>query len=68
MGSKITRAVVNARIDRLVFGAHDPRAGAVGSLLDIVRDARFNHRAEVVEGVAADSAAELLRAFFAERR
>ncbi len=61
-------AVVNARLDRLVFGARDPRAGAVGSITDIVRDPRLNHRAEVVEGVGANEAAELLRAFFAQRR
>jgi tRNA(adenine34) deaminase len=61
-------AVVNARIDRLVFGARDPRAGAVGSIMDIVRDPRLNHRAEVVEGVGAEVAANLLQAFFADRR
>ena len=61
-------AVVNARLDRVVFGTRDPRAGAVGSLMDIVRDARLNHRAEVTEGIAADAAADLLRAFFADRR
>ena len=57
-----------AHIDRLVFGARDPRAGAVGSVFDIVRDERLNHRAEVVEAVGADEAATLLKAFFAERR
>jgi len=61
-------AVVNARLDRLVFGARDPRAGAVGSIIDIVRDERLNHHAEVVEGVHAVAAAELLKVFFAERR
>ena len=61
-------AVVNARLDRLVFGAGDPRAGAAGSLMNIVGDARLNHRAEVVGGVCAEEAAALLRAFFAERR
>lgn len=61
-------AVVNARPERLVFGASDPRAGAVGSLMDIVRNERLNHRAEVVSGVLADESAALLKAFFAERR
>jgi tRNA(Arg) A34 adenosine deaminase TadA len=61
-------AVVNARLDRLVFGASDPRAGAAGSILDLVRDPRLNHRAEVQGGVCAEAAAALLRAFFAARR
>jgi tRNA(adenine34) deaminase len=61
-------AVVNARLERLVYGASDPRAGAVGSLMDIVRDERLNHRAEVVSGVLAQESAALLKAFFAERR
>jgi tRNA(adenine34) deaminase len=61
-------AVVNARLDRLVFGARDPRAGACGSIMDVVRDPRLNHRPEVQEGVRADVAAALLRGFFAERR
>jgi tRNA(adenine34) deaminase len=61
-------ALVNARIGRLVFGAKDPKAGAVGSLYDIVRDGRLNHRAPVVEGVRADECAEILRAFFRARR
>ncbi|MEE8410542.1 MAG: tRNA adenosine(34) deaminase TadA [Myxococcota bacterium] len=61
-------AVVNARLDRLVFGATDPRAGAVGSLMDIVRDPRLNHGAEVVSGVRADEGGALLKSFFADRR
>ena len=61
-------AVVNSRIERLVYGAADPRAGAAGSIMDIVRDGRLNHRAEVVGGVRAAESAELLRGFFAERR
>ncbi len=61
-------AVVNARIERLVFGAHDARAGAAGSLYNIVQDPRLNHRAEVVQGVRADAAAALLKEFFAGRR
>jgi tRNA(adenine34) deaminase len=61
-------AVVLARVDRLVFGAPDPKAGFAGSLGDLVRDPRLNHRAEVTEGVLADEAAELLRGFFGSRR
>ncbi|MEZ0310475.1 MAG: tRNA adenosine(34) deaminase TadA [Myxococcota bacterium] len=61
-------AVVNSRIERLVYGAADPRAGAAGSIMDIVRDGRLNHRAAVVGGVRAAESAELLRGFFAERR
>ncbi|HJQ20000.1 MAG TPA: tRNA adenosine(34) deaminase TadA [Gemmatimonadaceae bacterium] len=61
-------AVVLARLDRLVFGAWDEKAGMVGSLGDIVRHARLNHRAEVLGGVRADECAALLRDFFAQRR
>ena len=61
-------AIVLARIARLVFGAWDPKAGAVGSLWDVVRDRRLNHRPEVVAGVAGDECAALLERFFAERR
>jgi tRNA(adenine34) deaminase len=57
-------AVVASRVDRLVFGAHDDKAGAVGSLWDVVRDRRLNHRPEVVSGVRADESATLLRDFF----
>ena len=61
-------AVVLARIDRLVFGADDPKAGFAGSLGDLVRDPRLNHSVEVTVGVLADECGELLRSFFAERR
>jgi len=61
-------AVVLSRVDRLVFGAYDTKAGAVGSLWDVVRDRRLNHRPEVVGGVLADEAAALLREFFRGRR
>lgn len=61
-------AVVNARIARLVYGATDEKAGAVGSLWDVVRDRRLNHRPEVVAGVLADESAKLLRDFFAQQR
>lgn len=61
-------ALVLARVDRLVFGADDPKAGAVGALWDIPRDPRLNHRVEVVRGVLAESCGALLRSFFAARR
>ena len=61
-------AIVNARIARLVFGASDEKAGAVGSLWDVVRDRRLNHRPEVVQGVLADECAALLKDFFAQQR
>jgi tRNA(adenine34) deaminase len=61
-------ALVLARVDRLVFGATDPKAGFAGSLGDLVRDARLNHRLEVTSGVRSEESAALLRAFFATRR
>ena len=61
-------AVVLARVDRLVFGAVDPKAGAVGSLYDVARDARLNHRPDVLGGVLERESADLLRAFFRARR
>ena len=61
-------AIVLSRVRRLVFGAWDPKAGAVGSLWDVVRDRRLNHRPEVVGGVRAAECAALLADFFAARR
>ena len=61
-------AIVLARVDRLVFGASDPKAGFAGSLGDLVRDPRLNHRVEVTSGVLADECADVLREFFAGRR
>lgn len=61
-------ATVLARLDRLVYGAVDPKAGAVGSLWDLVRDRRLNHRPEVVSGVLADECCALLRRFFVQHR
>ncbi len=57
-------AVVLSRVQRLVFGAFDDKAGAVGSLWDVVRDRRLNHRPEVVSGVRAGESGSLLRTFF----
>ena len=61
-------ALVLARVARLVYGTHDPKAGAVGSLWDVVRDRRLNHRPEVVSGVLATECADLLNDFFRARR
>lgn len=61
-------ALVLARVDRLVFGAFDEKAGAVGSLWDVVRDRRLNHRPEVVSGVLAEDSTALLLEFFGGHR
>lgn len=61
-------ALVLARVDRLVFGAYDDKAGAVGSLWDVVRDRRLNHRPEVIVGVRAEESSALLEEFFDRRR
>lgn len=61
-------ALVNARVKRLVYGAPDPKAGAVRSLFRLADDPRLNHRLEIVEGVRAEESAALLRAFFKARR
>ncbi len=61
-------AAVLARLERVVFGAFDPKAGAAGSLWDVVRDRRLNHRPEVVAGVLAEECGALLTEFFADRR
>ncbi|WP_345706598.1 tRNA adenosine(34) deaminase TadA [Kitasatospora paranensis] len=61
-------AIVLSRIDRVVFGALDEKAGAAGSLFDVMRDRRLNHRPEVVHGVLADECGDQLRAFFDTQR
>lgn len=61
-------AIVSSRVDRVVFGAWDPKAGAAGSLRDVLRDSRLNHQVEVVPGVLAQEATVQLRAFFETRR
>ena len=61
-------AVVLARVPRVVFGAIDPKAGFAGSLGDLLRDRRLNHRAEVAGGVMADESGAILRQFFRRRR
>lgn len=60
-------ALVQSRVDRVVYGARDDKAGAAGSLWDVVRDRRLNHRPEVIEGVLADDCARLLTDFFRAR-
>jgi tRNA(adenine34) deaminase len=61
-------AIVLARVPRVVFGARDPKAGAAGSVLDVLAEPRLNHRPMVTGGLLAEDSAELLRAFFASRR
>lgn len=61
-------AIVNSRIDTLVFGAWDPKAGAAGSVRDVVRDGRLNHEVQVIAGVMEAEAAIQLRAFFLRMR
>ena len=61
-------AMIHARIDRLVFAAADPKAGACGSVLSVVNHPRLNHQMQIEQGIAAEESAELLRNFFRERR
>lgn len=61
-------ALVLARVDRLVYGAADPKTGATGSVLDLVRHPAFNHRLQVTSGVLAEECADVLQHFFATRR
>ncbi|MFH8617904.1 tRNA adenosine(34) deaminase TadA [Streptomyces sp. NPDC017979] len=60
-------AITQSRVGRVVYGARDEKAGAVGSLWDVVRDRRLNHRPEVIEGVLADECAAALTTFFRDR-
>jgi tRNA(adenine34) deaminase len=61
-------AIQHARIERLVFGAHDPKTGACGSVIDLFAEPRLNHHAQVTSGVRAEECGALLSRFFAERR
>ena len=61
-------AIVLGRVPRVVYGAHDPKAGAAGSVFDVLHEPRLNHRPEVGEGLLAGESADLLRRFFALRR
>jgi len=61
-------AIILSRVDRVVFGAKDPKGGACGSIVNLPADERFNHRPEVVEGVMANECGDILRAFFQSKR
>ena len=61
-------AIVLARVPRVIFGAIDPKAGAAGSILDVLAEPRFNHRPQVERGLLAGECAELLQRFFGSRR
>lgn len=61
-------AILNARVARLVFGAHDPKWGAAGSIFDLSNDTRLNHRVEVVAGILEAECRELIQAFFRMKR
>ena len=61
-------AMIHARIDRLVFAAADPKAGACGSVLQVLNHPQLNHQMQVEQGIGAEESAELLRGFFKERR
>ncbi|SPE20096.1 tRNA-specific adenosine deaminase [Candidatus Sulfotelmatomonas gaucii] len=61
-------AMIHARIDRLVFAAADPKAGACGSVLSVLNHPQLNHQMQVEQGIGAEESAELLRGFFRERR
>lgn len=61
-------AMIHARLGRLIYAAADPKAGAAGSVLEVLNHPRLNHRIAVTAGVLADECGELLRGFFRERR
>ncbi len=61
-------AMIHARIDRLVFAAADPKAGACGSVLEVLNHPQLNHQMQVEQGIGSEESAELLRGFFRERR
>jgi tRNA(adenine34) deaminase len=61
-------AMIHARLERLVFATADPKAGAAGSVLEVLNHAKLNHQMQVEQGIGAEEAAELLRSFFRERR
>jgi tRNA(adenine34) deaminase len=61
-------AMIHARIDRLVYAAPDPKAGAAGSVLEVLNHPRLNHQMQIEQGIASEQASALLRSFFRERR
>jgi tRNA(adenine34) deaminase len=61
-------AILQARIQRLIYGARDPKAGCAGSLYNLLNDERFNHSTEIIEGVMVDECADLMKEFFKAKR
>jgi tRNA(adenine34) deaminase len=61
-------AMLQARIDRVIFGARDPKAGCAGSLYNLLQDSRFNHRIEIVEGIMEEQCRNIIRDFFCNKR
>jgi len=61
-------ALIQSRLDRVIFGARDPKAGCTGSLYNLVQDSRFNHRLEVVEGVLEEDCRQIIKDFFRMKR
>lgn len=61
-------AIVNSRLERLIFGAYDPKAGAASSLMNLVNDHRLNHRVMVIDGISQETCSNLLKDFFADLR
>jgi tRNA(adenine34) deaminase len=61
-------AIILSRVGRLVYGAYDPKAGACGSVLDVIHERRLNHRVDITAGVLADECGALLKEFFAKKR
>ncbi|MFC7394581.1 tRNA adenosine(34) deaminase TadA [Scopulibacillus cellulosilyticus] len=61
-------AIIQSRLDAVVFGAYDPKAGCAGTLMNLIEDERFNHRADVISGVLEDSCGQLLTSFFRKLR
>ena len=61
-------AMIQARIDRVIFGARDPKAGCAGSLYNLLEDSRFNHRVEVVEGIMEEQCRDIIKTFFRNKR
>ena len=61
-------AMIQARVDRIIFGARDPKAGCAGSLYNLLQDERFNHRVDVIEGIMEEQCREIIQKFFRNKR
>jgi len=61
-------AMIQARVDRIIFGARDPKAGCAGSLYNLLQDDRFNHRVEVIEGIMEEQCRDIIQKFFRNKR